>query len=496
MVICAVRGKQWDDTALLLQLSAIVMRVSSDSYSFLIAFGSNTNQITKIICRRRPVVGPAKLVKVASGGDLASLGASFASLANNITSPLLKLQPILQTCLDTYLELLSQVSDYLESSTGYNPITIYTTAIAVVLLAALPTLVARGKKTAQPKKGKMSSRYGWTSRPGLSPFNSTLGDGAIPAVTDEDYSYITSEDLQDHNSRGLDPHYGRNSRDVEGYSHSAPGPSSFDQYEKPEDDVMLIKYRGIIYPEHFPAYSIGDGQLYVSDVIERVRYLFRIPERDSDRIRLLYKGRHLASSQAPVREYGVKNNSEVLVMFTDRTADSNSDSSEEIVVVGRDGQDAAPKKSRKKRGRKGGNDRSPRDSNSSLGLDVPAANDRQRAASRVRRQSPPSGPRSSSASVNVPVGVPGGPIEKMNTISSHFNTKLLPLCLQFTMNTPTDPKKKEEEHRKLSETVMQQVLLKLDEIDTSVEEGARARRKELVHQVQNVLKGLDEKLKE
>lgn len=426
---------------------------------------------------------------------MASGGASFLNFAN-ITSVLLKLQPTLQTYLDSSVQHLSRVSGYLESSTGYSPTTIYTTAGAVVLLAAVPTLVARGKKAVQYKENKMSSRYGWPARPGLSPFNSTLGDGGIPSVTDEDYSYITSEDLEDHNPRGYDAHFGRHPRDADTFGHSAPGPSSFDQYEKPEDDVMLIKYRGVIYPEHFPAYSIGDGQLYVSDVVDRVRYMLRLPERDADRIRLLYKGRHLASSQTPVREYGVKNNSEVLVMFTDRASDSNSDSSEEIVVVGRDGQDAAPKKSGKKnkRGRKEKSDRSPRDSNSSLGLEVPGTSDRQRAASRVRRQSPPSGPRSSS--VNLPVGVPGGPIEKMNNISSHFNTKLLPLCLQYTMNPPSDPKKKEEEHRKLSETVMQQVLLKLDEVDTASEEGARARRKELVQQVQNVLKGLDEKLKE
>ncbi len=39
---------------------------------------------------------------------------------------------------------------------------------------------------------------------------------------------------------------------------------------------------------------------------------------------------------------------------------------------------------------------------------------------------------------------------------------------------------------------MQQVLLKLDEVDTSTEDGARGRRKELVQQVQAVLKSLDE----
>ena len=63
------------------------------------------------------------------------------------------------------------------------------------------------------------------------------------------------------------------------------------------------------------------------------------------------------------------------------------------------------------------------------------------------------------------------------------------------MNPPSDSKRREDEHRKISETVMQQVLLKLDEIDTAGDEGARAQRKALVRQVQDVLKGLDEKVK-
>lgn len=428
---------------------------------------------------------------------MASSGASFANLAN-ITSSLLKLPPTLQTYLDTSLEHISRVSGYLESSTGYSPTTIYTTAGAVLLLAALPTLAARNKVTKQ-KEGKMSSRYGWSSRPGLSPFNSTLADGAIPAVTDDDYSYITSEDLENHTAqgRGLEPshQHGRHSRSADSYSHTGPGASAYDQYEKPEDDVMLIKYRGVIYPEHFPAYSIGDGQLFVNDVVERVRFLLQIPERDANRIRLLYKGRHLTTSEAPVRDYGVKNNSELLVVISDRTPDSNSESSEEIVVVGRDGREDrdAPRKPRKKKKGKNANDRSPRDSGSSLGLEVPVAEERRRAASRVRTQSPSSGSRRSP--VNAPAVVPGGPIDKLNTVSSHFNTKLLPLCLQFTMNPPSDLKKREDEHRKISETVMQQVLLKLDEIDTAGDEGARAQRKALVRQVQDVLKGLDEKVK-
>jgi hypothetical protein len=59
---------------------------------------------------------------------------------------------------------------------------------------------------------------------------------------------------------------------------------------------------------------------------------------------------------------------------------------------------------------------------------------------------------------------------------------------------PKTAKKLEDEHRKISETVMQHVLLKLDEIDTGGDPDIRARRKDLVNYVQDVLKEVDDML--
>jgi hypothetical protein len=56
---------------------------------------------------------------------------------------------------------------------------------------------------------------------------------------------------------------------------------------------------------------------------------------------------------------------------------------------------------------------------------------------------------------------------------------------------PKDPKKRIDEHRRLSETILQQVLLKLDDVQTKPENGARAWRKELVVEVQDYLNKLD-----
>lgn len=305
-------------------------------------------------------------------------------------------------------------------------------------------------------------------------------------MTDDDFSYITSEDLE---GRDLDvprlPH--RNVQDAGSsqYGRSAPqGPE--------DDDILLIKNKGVTYPEHFPAYSIGDGQVLVSDLQERVRLVMKLSDRHARRVRLLYKGRQLKDADKPIRDYGVKNNSEVLVVLGDMgTEGSSEESSEEVVVVDH-GDNAARKKPKKKRkGKKRDDARSPPDSNSSVGLEVPLESDR-RGGSSSRAESP--SVLSSVSGASAAASVPGGPIEKINGIGMHFTTKLLPLCRKFTADPPSDSKKREDEHRKISETVMQQVILRLDEVDTQGEEEVRAKRKELVRHVQNVLKEMDVRL--
>ena len=435
---------------------------------------------------------------MASGSAvLASSGASLANLAN-LTSSLLKLPPSLQTYVDSTFDHLSGASDYLQSATGLSSTGLYRTVGAILLLGAIPTVALRSTQSrifsakGSAKKGRMS-RYGWSTREELSPFNSGLGSqGSVPAVTDEDFSYITSEDLENH---GLDipRRFERDPHDNSRFARSAPGAgSAIDRIDdqKIEPDVLLIKHKGVTYPVHFPAYSIGDGKLMVSDLRDRVKLVMQLSESRAKRAKLLYKGRQLKHEDTPVREYGVKNNSEVMVVIGETTLESSEDSSEEIVIVSPgDDEEASKKKPRRRRRGKKREDGSPQDSGANIGLEVPLDSERRRATG-SRAQSPSSAISAASSAT----GIPGGPIEKLNTIASHFTTKLLPSCLQFTASPPSDPKKRAEEHRKLSETVMQQVILKLDEVETSGEDGARARRKELVRRVQDVLKEMDEKM--
>lgn len=442
------------------------------------------------------------MATAAGPGVGASPGAPFANLANNLTSALLGLPASLQACLVSTSDRLSGATEYVQLATGLSPTVLYATVGAILLLGAIPAIAARNGHGSN-KSGRMR-RYGFSTRGALSPFSSTLGEDGVPSVTDDDFSYITSAELEDH-------HYGRDiprpytsthSHIADDYSRSAPGPAY--SRHRPEDDVMLIKHQGITYPEHFPAYSIGDGKLLVSDVRERVKMILDLSDRQASRVKLYYKGRRLRNPDTPVRDYGVKNNSEVLMILGDTSQGSSSESSEEVVVVRPDGgeRDSVPGNSPrlgrfgKWAGRVPVIPRSPRDGPSQADLNVSADDNSRRAPSRVRTLSP-SGSAASVASApagvpSAPAGVPGGPIEKLNDIAAHFNNTLAPVCTEFAARPPRDSKKRLEEHRKLSEMIMQQVLLKLDAVDTSGEEGARAWRKELVNQAQAALKKIDE----
>jgi hypothetical protein len=238
---------------------------------------------------------------------------------------------------------------------------------------------------------------------------------------------------------------------------------------------------------NFPAYSIGDGKLTVRDLRDRVGLVMQVTDRRMQkRIKMMYKGRLLKDTGVPVRDYGVKNNSEILVTVPEGSPSDDSDESSEEVIVADVDDDRVKTKSKKSKNRKGRNkkkDRSPRDSQT---LDVPSADG-------VRRSSA----EDSRLPSRVPSpAVPAGPMDKLSAIDSHFRKTLQPLCEEFEANPPTDPKKIEDEHRKLSETVLQQVLLKLDEVETGGDPDIRAKRKELVNKVQEVLKGIDKHLPE
>ena len=83
------------------------------------------------------------------------------------------------------------------------------------------------------------------------------------------------------------------------------------------------------------------------------------------------------------------------------------------------------------------------------------------------------------------------PIEEIDFLLNKFRTELVPQGLEFISNTPVDAKKRDLEYRRNSETILTQILLKSDAVDTEGDMDARMRRKELVKEVQGFLNDLD-----
>lgn len=348
------------------------------------------------------------------------------------------LQHIFTTYLNGTLTNLSaafqESSEYISGTLGVPPTFVYSGLAALV---ALPITM---------------SRYGWSlSR------EASFGamSGGVPDVTNEDFSYITAQDLDDPRVEYTDTHYYPRSR--------SRGPS------EPEDDILLIKNKGVTYPAHFPAYSIGDGKLYVKDVRERIGLLMDLSSRTTRRIKLLYKGKQLKESSIPVREYGVKNKSEVMAVIPDADDDNNSGrSDDEMIIVDEPSRSDTKKKSSKKKSSK------------------------KKSKSEAKSPTSPvdSGSNGDAANAPSPTAV-NAAMKKLDEISQDFYSNWLPLCLSYIDAPPKDDKKRDEEHRKLSESVMQQIILKLDGVETEGVDEIRQRRKDLVKRVQEVLKQLD-----
>jgi hypothetical protein len=83
---------------------------------------------------------------------------------------------------------------------------------------------------------------------------------------------------------------------------------------------------------------------------------------------------------------------------------------------------------------------------------------------------------------------PPSPMDRLNEIYLRFRQTLVPLCTEFITQPPSDTLEREQQHDMLFGRIMAEVLLGLDKLDTDANEESGARRKDLVLEVNDVLK--------
>ncbi|PWY76315.1 hypothetical protein BO70DRAFT_363908 [Aspergillus heteromorphus CBS 117.55] len=286
-----------------------------------------------------------------------------------------------------------------------------------------------------------------------------------PHVTDNDYSYITQDDI------------------VNPSATQYPGGGA-----DTEPDVLRLKHRRDTYDLHFPAYAINDGALSVGQLRQRAAEVTRTP--DPNRIKLLYKGKLLETDSLPCRSEGLKQQSEVLCVVSgvEPGESSPSDVSEAEADKNNNNSDLSarpeepprkrPGKNRKRHGKKKKNQGE--DAN---GLAPPA--EPSRPSSAAGRGMPPASPA---------LGIFRSPLEQANGLMAYLQRELLPRCEEYLTSPPPDAKARDFEHKMLSEVILAQVILKADGIEPASEED-RAARRALIKEAQRALNSLDQAAK-
>ncbi|KAI9045766.1 uncharacterized protein KD926_007069 [Aspergillus affinis] len=319
-------------------------------------------------------------------------------------------------------------------------------AVTLVLAAAIAVVII------------MSWRSRFTNLwPPRSPYYSGVSNP--PHVSESDYSYISPDQIVEPPSRTYD-----------------------DQDNEP--DILLLKHRKNTYELRFPAYAINDGVLSVGQLRRRAAEVTQAP--DPKRIKLLYKGKLLDDDSLPCRAEGLKQDSEVFCVVSEvRPGESTpSDVSDaEIEKSSPAGGAEKRKRNRTRNKNKKGKGKN-KDKRADESGPVP----------------PPAVDRPKPTSAGMPAPAPNlktlpTSIEQVSALAGYFYTELAPLCEAYIASPPTDPKARDFEHKKLSETIMAQVLLKADGIEPDGQEETRNARKALIKETQSVLGRLDQAVK-
>jgi hypothetical protein len=343
----------------------------------------------------------------------------------------------------------------------------------------------------------MSGWRSYLSGGRYSPF--TTAPPTRPTVTEDDYHYLGPDDIVDPPRH--DPYQASN-YPRHGLRADAEDPRA--------PDIIILKHRGTTYPLHFPAFTIGEGQLRVGEL--RKNAARQTGAGDPARIKLLYKGKVLKDDAVACREEGLKQNSELMAVITDisHSEDESSEDSaseDEMAYVERiRGSDSGPRvdvdgtiiggepRRRKHRSKKSPRqDEGPASYHPQSSSSVPPPQPRTTAAAPPPRPAATPQPPKPMASSQPPPPQTGPKtaMQKLDDVMHVFHDKYAPMAEDYLANVPQDEKSKKQEYMKLSETILAQVIFKLDGVETEGDPDARAKRKALVQETQDMLNRLD-----
>lgn len=344
-----------------------------------------------------------------------------------------------------------------------------------------------------------------------SPFATASPVGASPpTVTEDDYHYIDPDDI-------VDPPHGHSIDDSYRYSHQHNA-TRIDDSSQHSPDILVLQHLGTTYPLHLPAFSIGEGALKVGDL--RRLAAREMKTDDPRRVKLFYKGKILKDDHRRCCDEGLKQNSVLRCVVTeaghhgrrDDVESSESADSEEMLEGGLGGPRAevggASRESRPKRkGHRGGRRKTRVASEDSVEASSTAkpsgsflSPHDSRPPTRSYSPSPRTGsphaplqthPQPAAAQQASSPTRPKTPLDTLDALSHTFYSELVPKCKHFLAHPPSDAKSRDMEYKRLSETILAQIILKLDAVETEGDEGLRARRRELVKETQSMLSDLD-----
>lgn len=369
---------------------------------------------------------------------------------------------------------------------------VYVVSTALTLLfGGIAIFLVTARRTKSLHNQHRTDMSGWSSRFGswsgrFSPFGRG-GSESSGQVTDSDFSYITSEDLAR----------------VQAQTSSQAKPASSPLSPSGDDDILIIKNRRVSYPLHFPARAIDNGEITIG--VLRIAAARKLEVKDARKVKLFYKGRNLKEDRRLAKDEGFRSgvDAEILCVVGEaNTIDGDGslvEGASSGVGSGSDSDDddatssntpEAKKKKKKSRSKK-------KKGKSSHSASPPTASGINMPKSFEYLPTPggaaPARPTSAPPQVAKPM--PADPLGQLAFLGQKFSTELKPLCEAFIRSPPSDKAKRDFEYKKLSETVLQQILLKLDGVETAGVEGAREKRKELVKECQSWLNRLDEVVK-